>query len=222
MTQVLGSNAVTIIDTGCANLSSVRFALERIGAAVTVTRDLNVIAASPRVILPGVGSAQAGMAALKQTEVLDLLPSLTQPVLGICLGMQMLGISSEESAVTESSNDAIDTTTLSGIVPFTIEALKSGGMPLPHMGWNTLEVDDHPLFQGINDGEYVYFVHSYGALLASDKPSANADVTIAKCTYGQPFAAAVAQGNFMGVQFHPERSGQVGAKILKNFMEMKG
>ncbi|WP_028110608.1 imidazole glycerol phosphate synthase subunit HisH [Ferrimonas futtsuensis] len=197
---------VTIIDTGCANLASVRFALARLGAEVTVSRDPEVILASPRLILPGVGSAGAGMAALKQSGVLDTLTKVTQPLLGICLGMQLLGLASEESAT------GGEQTPMTGLLPFKVAQLDTAGQPLPHMGWNTLAPSDHPLFKGIDEGSYVYFVHSYAAPVG--------ELTLASSDYGQPFSAAVGRDNLMGVQFHPERSGAVGAKILSNFLEM--
>jgi len=190
-----------IIDTGCANLSSVRFALERLGAKPQVSRDASTILSADRVILPGVGSAQAAMEQLRQRELLEVLPKIEQPLLGICLGMQLLGEASEEGG-----------TTLPGLLPFTTERLKVGDQPLPHMGWNTLEPTDHPLFAGIKQGDYVYFVHSYGV--------AESDLTLAASEYGQRFSASVGRDNIMGVQFHPERSGAVGARILKNFLEI--
>ncbi|USD39202.1 imidazole glycerol phosphate synthase subunit HisH [Ferrimonas sp. SCSIO 43195] len=192
---------VTIIDTGCANLSSVRFALLRLGAEVTVSRDPAQILASDRVILPGVGSAPAGIQALRDSGVLETLGQLTQPVLGICLGMQLLGQSSDEGQAR-----------LTGLLPFRCRKLKADGHPLPHMGWNTISPGDHPLFADIADGSHLYFVHSYAV--------AESELTLARCHYGQTFSAAVGRGNLMGVQFHPERSGPVGAKILQNFLEM--
>lgn len=189
-----------IIDTGCANLSSVRFAFERLGANAVVSDDATTILAADRVILPGVGSAQAAMVQLAERGLLEVLPQIEQPLLGICLGMQLLGESSEEG-----------NTRLPGLLPFTTQRLNVGDRPLPHMGWNTLEPVDHPLFEGINKGDYVYFVHSYGV--------AEGSLTLANCEYGQRFSAAVGRGNIMGVQFHPERSGPVGARILKNFLE---
>ncbi|MBW3163585.1 imidazole glycerol phosphate synthase subunit HisH [Ferrimonas balearica] len=190
-----------IIDTGCANLASVRFAFERLGASAQISADADTILSAERVILPGVGSAQAAMVQLEQRGLLPVLPRIEQPLLGICLGMQLLGERSDEG-----------NTTLPGLLPFTTERLKVGDQPLPHMGWNTLEPVDHPLFAGIRKGDYVYFVHSYGV--------ACSDLTLARCDYGQPFSASVGRGNIMGVQFHPERSGAVGARILKNFLEI--
>ncbi|SHG80831.1 imidazole glycerol phosphate synthase subunit HisH [Ferrimonas marina] len=194
-----------IIDTGCANLASVRFALERLDANPVISADANTILSAERVILPGVGSAQAAMAQLQQRGLLEVLPKIDQPMLGICLGMQLLGEASEEGAVEGTP------TALPGLLPFTTERLQVGDQPLPHMGWNAITPIDHPLFAGINPGDYVYFVHSYGV--------AEGELTLASCDYGQRFSASVGRGNIMGVQFHPERSGAVGARILKNFLE---
>ncbi len=201
MMKNTGHSPVTIIDTGCANLSSVRFALNRLGASVTVSRDPALIKSSDRVILPGVGSAPAGMKALRETGVIETLNELTQPVLGICLGMQLLGDFSAEG-----------NTPLTRLLPFNCQKLSVDGRPLPHMGWNTITPSEHPLFNGITQDSYLYFVHSYAA--------AESELTLASCEYGQRFSAAVGQGNLMGVQFHPERSGTTGARILKNFMEL--
>ncbi|GAA4886501.1 imidazole glycerol phosphate synthase subunit HisH [Ferrimonas pelagia] len=195
-----------IIDTGCANLSSVRFALERLGATPQISRDPQTILSADRVILPGVGSAQAAMVQLRERGLLEVLPKIEQPLLGICLGMQLLGEASQEGTVAQKSMP------LPGLLPFTTEKLRVGDQPLPHMGWNTLEPTDHPLFAGINKGDYVYFVHSYGV--------AETELTLAASEYGQRFSASVGRGNIMGVQFHPERSGAVGARILKNFLEI--
>ncbi|MBY5991404.1 imidazole glycerol phosphate synthase subunit HisH [Ferrimonas balearica] len=191
-----------IIDTGCANLASVRFALERLGDAPQVSADARTILSADRVILPGVGSAQAAMVQLRERGLLTVLPQIQQPLLGICLGMQLLGAASEEG-----------NTVLPGLLPFKTERLKAGEQPLPHMGWNTLTPTDHPLFAGVKPGDYVYFVHSYGV--------AEGPLTLASTQYGQRFSASVGRGNIMGVQFHPERSGPVGARILKNFLELK-
>lgn len=190
-----------IIDTGYANLASVRFALERLEANVCITADPAKILDAERIILPGVGSAQAAMIQLEERNLLQVLKQIEQPLLGICLGMQLLGEFSEEG-----------NTKLPGLLPFTSEKLQTNNQPLPHMGWNTLEPVDHPLFAGINNGDYVYFVHSYGV--------AENSLTLSACEYGQRFSAAIGRGNIMGVQFHPERSGKVGTQILKNFLEI--
>ncbi|MCG9714283.1 imidazole glycerol phosphate synthase subunit HisH [Shewanella insulae] len=195
-----------IIDTGCANLSSVRYAFERIGADVEVSDDIDKIKAATRVVLPGVGTARAAMQALKDKTLIDTICGLTQPVLGVCLGMQMLTRASQERGDKQRDCECL------GLIDTNIERLDSKGLPLPHMGWNQISPGDHPLFAGVAEGSYVYFVHSYRAPLG--------DFTIAKCEYGEGFSAAIAKDNFMGVQFHPEKSAAVGATILKNFMKM--
>ncbi|MGI2169327.1 imidazole glycerol phosphate synthase subunit HisH [Shewanella sp. MF05960] len=210
MTQqsVSSSNDLTvIIDTGCANLSSVRFAFERLNANVVVSADFDVIRSAARVVLPGVGTAGAAMDALKQKNLIELIKSLTQPVMGVCLGMQMLAsLSNEHGGRSEQ-----DITCL-GLVPTDIGDLDSKGLPLPHMGWNQIDVGDHPLFSGIENGSYVYFVHSYRAPIS--------EYTLASSTYGESFSAAIGKDNFFGVQFHPEKSAKVGAQILQNFLNM--
>ncbi|MBB1361495.1 MAG: imidazole glycerol phosphate synthase subunit HisH [Shewanella sp.] len=212
MTQVSNtsnaSNDLTvIIDTSCANLSSVRFAFERLNANVLVSADFDVIRSAARVVLPGVGTAGAAMDALKQKNLIELIKSLTQPVMGVCLGMQMLASLSNEHGGRSEQN-----ITCLGLVPTDIGDLDSKGLPLPHMGWNQIEVSDHPLFVGIENGSYVYFVHSYRAPIS--------EYTLASSTYGESFSAAIGKGNFFGVQFHPEKSAKVGAQILQNFLNM--
>jgi|TARA_R110001592_G_scaffold52461_2_gene160464 glutamine amidotransferase len=212
VTQVSNTSNATndltvIIDTGCANLSSVRFAFERLNANVLVSADFDVIRSAARVVLPGVGTAGAAMDALKQKNLIELIKSLTQPVMGVCLGMQMLASLSNEHGGRSEQN-----ITCLGLVPTDIGDLDSKGLPLPHMGWNQIEVSDHPLFVGIENGSYVYFVHSYRAPIS--------EYTLASSTYGESFSAAIGKGNFFGVQFHPEKSAKVGAQILQNFLNM--
>ena len=212
MTQVSNASNATndltvIIDTGCANLSSVRFAFERLNANVLISADFDVIRSAARVVLPGVGTAGAAMDALKQKHLIELIKSLTQPVMGVCLGMQMLASLSNEHGGRSEQN-----ITCLGLVPTDIGDLDSKGLPLPHMGWNQIEVSDHPLFVGIENGSYVYFVHSYRAPIS--------EYTLASSTYGESFSAAIGKGNFFGVQFHPEKSAKVGAQILQNFLNM--
>ncbi|WP_428617856.1 imidazole glycerol phosphate synthase subunit HisH [Shewanella sp.] len=215
----MAQDTTIIVDTGCANLSSVRYAFERIGAEVEVSDDIDKIKAATRVVLPGVGTAKAAMAALSDKQLIDTLVSLTQPVLGVCLGMQMLTLSSQERGgyIAEDGNNKSNENKRQdcrclGLIDTNIEQLYAKGLPLPHMGWNQITPSEHPLFEGVAAGSYVYFVHSYRAPLG--------DFTIASCDYGESFSAAIAQDNFMGVQFHPEKSAAVGATILKNFMKM--
>ncbi|KMT66577.1 imidazole glycerol phosphate synthase subunit HisH [Catenovulum maritimum] len=199
------SNTVdcVIIDTSCANLSSLKFAVERAGYAVSVTDDPAKIKAADKVFLPGVGAAGAAMKIINDKGIPEIVKELTQPVLGICLGMQLMTEFSAEGNV-----DCL------GLIPGQVKPIKADGLRLPHMGWNTLtEISDHPLFAGITKQDYFYFVHSLCV--------APSEYTLATCEYGQAFSASLQNGNFMGVQFHPERSGKSGAQIIKNFLEMK-
>jgi glutamine amidotransferase len=195
---------VAIIDSGGANLASLQYALERLGAKTRVTLDEKEIRAARRVILPGVGSARAAMDRLESSGVAKLLPSLTQPVLGICLGMQLLFARSEEGPAE-----------CLGILPQTVARLESKpGLPVPHMGWNQLmSLAPDPLLNGVEPDSYVYFVHSYAAPVSPN--------TLAIAEYGQPVTAAVRRDNFWGTQFHPERSARTGARILANFLEIE-
>jgi imidazole glycerol-phosphate synthase subunit HisH len=199
---------VVIIDSGGANLASLCFALKRLGAHADVSVDADRIRRATHVLLPGVGAAHDTMARLRQHRLDQLIPTLRQPVLGICLGMQLLFESSEEAAAGSTS-----TTTL-GVVPGNVaRMLASPSRPVPHMGWNQLEpLRADPLFDGIDAGAYVYFVHSYAAPVTAD--------TIAASDYEGRFCAAVRRGNFRGVQFHPERSAGVGARLLANFIAL--
>ncbi len=194
-----------IVDTGCANLSSVKFAVERLGYNVLITDDISKIKQAEKVILPGVGNAKHAMANIKEKGLIETIQSLTQPVLGFCLGMQLMTESS-----TEGDSNKIECL---GLIPTQVEPLKAEGNRLPHMGWNTLTtVSDHPVLHGINVNDYFYFVHSFAAPVSK--------YTIASANYGSDFSAAIAKDNFVGCQFHPERSGSLGSKIIKNFLEM--
>ena len=194
---------IAIIDSGGANIASVQFALERLGAKSVLTRDAAEIAAADRVLLPGVGAAPVAMSALNDAQLIEPIRKLRQPVLGICLGMQLLFGRSFEGA-----------TDLLGILDGECRAFTPAEeRSVPHMGWNMLHpITTHPLLAGLDDISHVYFVHSYYV------PVNN--TTIATCNYGQDFTAIAAKDNFLGCQFHPERSGQVGARILQNFLEM--
>ncbi|MBL1377363.1 imidazole glycerol phosphate synthase subunit HisH [Zobellella iuensis] len=194
---------VVIIDTGCANLSSVRYAIERLGYQVQVSKDPQVVLAADKLFLPGVGTAREAMKNLKARNLIELVNRLQQPVLGICLGMQMLVNRSEEGDVECLGKIDADCTKLVG----------GDGIRLPHMGWNQITpMPGHPLFKDIPDGSFFYFVHSYAVPVG--------EYTLASCRYGQAFSAAIGQENFFGVQFHPERSGAAGAQLLKNFLEL--
>lgn len=193
--------STVIIDSGGANLASLLFALERLEVPATVTTNPQEVQSATRVLLPGVGSATDAMNRLHSSGLAPVLPTLKQPVLGICLGMQLLFEHSEEGSV-----DCL------GIITGTVKRLKAEpGRPVPHMGWNTLvKLRDDPLMTDIGGEDYVYFVHSYAAPVS--------DVTLARTDYGAQVSAVVRKQNFWGTQFHPERSATVGAKILANFL----
>ncbi|ATO32896.1 Imidazole glycerol phosphate synthase subunit HisH [Dickeya dianthicola] len=194
---------VVILDTGCANLSSVMYAVKRLGYDPRVSREPEVVLRADKLFLPGVGTAQAAMGQLVDRQLIDLIKTCTQPVLGICLGMQLLGSRSDE-------NGGVQTL---GIINTPVVQMADHGLPLPHMGWNQVTPQaGHRLFRDIPDGSYFYFVHSYAMPVCA--------TTIAQCHYGDAFTAAVQKDNFYGVQFHPERSGAAGAQLLKNFLEM--
>ncbi|WGE69379.1 imidazole glycerol phosphate synthase subunit HisH [Actinobacillus equuli subsp. haemolyticus] len=193
---------LTIINTGCANLSSVKFAFDRLGIQAEISRDLDKIKSADKLLLPGVGTAAAAMKILQDRDLIDTIRNATQPMLGICLGMQLMTEFSAEGNVG----------TL-GLMSGKTELIPNTGLPLPHMGWNKVQYQaDHPLFHGIEQNSHFYFVHSY-AVLSNEN-------TIATADYGVPFSAAIASKNFYGVQFHPERSGKNGAQLLKNFVEL--
>jgi glutamine amidotransferase len=195
---------LAIIDSGGANIGSVVHALKRLGAEPVFTADAATIRAADRVLLPGVGAAGAAMSRLRETGLAQCIRELRQPVLGICLGMQLLFEKSEE-----------DDTECLGIVPGTLKKMNSSrGVRVPHMGWNTTTVvRDDPLLTGLKENPWFYFVHSYCA-----PPG---DATLATCLHGEPFTAIVRQGNFCGAQFHPERSAVNGARLLANFLELR-
>jgi len=198
-----------IIDTGCANLSSVLFAIKRIGFEAIISDDIATIKAADKVILPGVGNAKHAMKNIQNKGLIECIQSLTQPVLGFCLGMQLMCKDSLESSV---GNDS-EVINCLDVIPTSIKPLAANGLRLPHMGWNTLTcVIDHPIFEGIKAGDYFYFVHSFAAPIS--------EYTAAGCEYGSEFSAAIMRNNFIGCQFHPERSGENGSKIIKNFLEM--
>ena len=201
--------SLAIIDSGGANISSVIHALKRLGVEPVFTRDAETIKAADRVLLPGVGAAGTAMAHLHELGLVECIRELRQPVLGICLGMQLLF---ERS--TEQNGEAEGVACL-GILPGVLEKLQpSQGIRVPHMGWNTTTlVRDHALLNGLPDRPWFYFVHSYRAPIGES--------TLASCTHGETFAAIVSKDNFHGAQFHPERSAKHGARILANFLELE-
>jgi glutamine amidotransferase len=194
---------LAIIDSGGANISSVIFACKRLGVEPVFSSDPDVIRSADRVILPGVGAARAAMDHLNSQGLVDCIRGLTQPVLGICLGMQLLFESSSEGE-----------TPCLGIIPGQLELFKPAeGLRVPHMGWNLVEKQsEDPLIAGMPEKPWFYFVHSYVAPLG--------EFTVATSQHGQVFSAIVRQNNFFGAQFHPERSAKDGARLLKNFLDM--
>jgi glutamine amidotransferase len=195
---------IAVVDSGGANISSVLHALRRLGAEPQFTADAATIRAADRVILPGVGAAGRAMEVLGQYGLVDIIRGLRQPVLGICLGMQLLFESSEE-----------DDAQMLGLIPARLRRLpESPGLRVPHMGWNAISnLRPDPLTASL-DGRWFYFVHSYAAPVG--------DWTLSSATHGVPFSAVVRQGNFRGAQFHPERSAAAGASLLRHFMEAPG
>lgn len=194
---------VAIIDSGGANIASLQFALERLGVAAELTTDPAHLHRATHTILPGVGAAVDCMARLRSAGLIDTIRALPTPILGICVGMQLLFESSEEGDVP-----------CLGMLPGRVQRFANrDGLPVPHMGWNQLEFSrSSPLLDGIAQGDYVYFVHSYAAPVT--------ELTLASARYGQPFAAVVQRDNVYGAQFHPERSAQTGARLLLNFLRL--
>lgn len=201
--------ALAIIDSGGANISSVMHALRRLGIEPVFTRDAGVIRSARRVILPGVGAAGTAMAHLREMGLVECIRGLQQPVLGICLGMQLLFERSTES------QDGDAGVVCLGILPGILDKLAPAkGIRVPHMGWNTTTATrDSDLLRGLPEHPWFYFVHSYRAPLGAD--------TLATCTHGETFTAMVQKDNFYGAQFHPERSASHGARLLQNFMELE-
>jgi len=194
---------VVVIGSCGSNLASLGFALERLGVDAPVTEDPERVRRATHVILPGVGAAAPGMARLAAAGLADVVPTLTQPVLGICLGMQLLFRGSDE-----------DDTRCLGVIDARVRKLpQSSDLPVPQMGWNELEVvASSPLLAGVEPGSYAYFIHSYAAPVG--------DFTRAVTHYGVPFSSVIEHGNFFGTQFHPERSARVGARVLHNFVNL--
>ncbi|MCR5003243.1 MAG: imidazole glycerol phosphate synthase subunit HisH [Bacteroidales bacterium] len=199
---------IAIVDYDTGNLRSVENALKKLGQDYVVTSDPEIIRSADHVLLPGVGEASSAMDNLRSRGLDKVIPTLTQPVLGICIGIQVLCQCSEEGNAT--CLGVFD----SKVRKFQPEEEK---IKIPEMGWNTIESLDSPLFKGIKEGDFVYYVHSFAPSL----PQSGDTRVIAKTTYGsQTFAAALNRGNFYGTQFHPEKSGPVGSRILKNFLEI--
>lgn len=249
---------IAVIDYDTGNLCSVANALKRLGVEYRITADPSEVRAADRVLLPGVGEASSAMQKLRERGLVEVIRSLTQPVLGICIGVQLLCKSSEEgnaeclgifdnrvrkfdTCFAEAgipwhtdpnsspsakccTTSAMEPTAKSSISPAVTAELTSldptstnteahaSRLKIPHMGWNSIENLRSGLFDGIDEGSYVYYVHSYA-------PEINAD-TIATTTYGVPFSAAIHKDNFYGTQFHPEKSAGIGAQILQNFLKL--
>ena len=191
---------IAIIDYGAGNIQSIQFALERLGLEGILTNDIDFIQSADKVIFPGVGEASSAMKKLNESGLDKLIPKLKQPVLGICLGMQLMCKSSEEG----------DT---KGLGIFDVDIIKfSNVVKVPQMGWNTIYDLKSPLFNGINENNYMYLVHSFYAPKSEEM--------IATTNYEMEYATALQKDNFYGVQFHPEKSGVVGEEILKNFLKL--
>ena len=197
---------IAVVDYATGNLRSVADALRRAGAEFMLTADPAVLRRADKVILPGVGEASSAMSKLRERGLDTVIPTLTQPVLGICIGMQLMCLSSAEG-------DA----RCMGIFPARVLRLPSvtpdgALLKVPHVGWDTISDLRTPLFRGLAEETYVYYVHSFAA-----EPCA---ATVATTDYGRPFSAALARDNFFGTQFHPEKSGAAGAQILRNFLNL--
>lgn len=192
---------VSILKYNAGNTTSVQFALERLGVASVVTNNHEEILTSDRVIFPGVGEASSAMKFLQQSGLNEVVLNLKQPVLGICLGMQLMCEHSEEG-----------NTPGLGIFPVHVKKFISVSEKVPHMGWNTVENMKSSVFRGVDNDTYVYYVHSYYAEICAD--------TIGVTNYVKPYSAALYRGNYYGVQFHPEKSGAAGERILKNFLAL--
>lgn len=191
---------IAIIDYNAGNIQSVRFALNRLGIEPLLTNDEEQLQKADKVIFPGVGEAGTAMNFLKSKNLHQLIPELSQPVLGICLGLQLMCRHSEES-----NTDCLN------IFPLNVKKF-SGGMKIPHIGWNTIYNLKSPLFKGCSENSYVYYVHSYFAETEKN--------TIAETDYINKFSAALQKNNFYAVQFHPEKSSAIGEQILKNFLAL--
>lgn len=193
---------IAIIDYGAGNVASVANALKEITTDFVITKKEMDLCKSDKIILPGVGEASFAMRQLSLVNISNLFRIIKKPLLGICLGAQLLCDKSEEGNVP-----------CLGIFPLTVVKFKSNELKIPHMGWNQVTVKKPgKLFEGIPDGENFYFAHSYYI--------PDSEYSTSKCTYGVEFAASIEKNNFYGVQFHPEKSGEAGMKLLKNFVEL--
>lgn len=191
---------IAIINYGAGNIQSILFAIERLGYTAVLTNNPDEIQQADKVIFPGVGEASYAMQKLKESGLDSLIPTLKQPVLGICLGMQLMCNHSEEGNT-------------DGLGIFDANVIRfSNNVKVPQMGWNQIYNLKSSLFQGINDNEYMYLVHSYYV--------PNCKEAIATTNYDVEYASALQKDNFYGTQFHPEKSGDVGEQILANFLKL--
>lgn len=197
------ADQIAIINSGGANIASVLYAFERLGVSATLTTDADTIRSAARVVLPGVGAAADAMQRLKEADLIDVIRSLRQPVLGVCLGMQLMLEGSEEE----------DTDCL-GLIPGRATRLPvQPEFPVPNMGWCALQPQrDHPILKDLDSNSYCYFVHSYAAPVS--------DSTLASASHAVDFSAIIARDNFVAAQFHPERSSLAGARLLANFLAL--
>ncbi|XRX43183.1 MAG: imidazole glycerol phosphate synthase subunit HisH [Buchnera aphidicola (Tetraneura sorini)] len=194
---------IIILNTGCSNLLSVKLSIKRLGYYPEITHDSNKILSADRVIFPGIGTASSIMKNLNKFNLIKTIKKIKSPMLGICLGMQILSSFSMESHGIK----------MLGIIDSKVSLLKSNGLVLPHIGWNNVFIkNNHPLFKNIDNKSRFYFVHSYSFPVCQ--------FTIASSFYGQKFSAAIQKDNFFGVQFHPEKSSFLGLQLLKNFLEI--
>jgi len=193
-----------ILNTGCANLTSIRIAIKRLGYISQITSNPDLLLKSKKLIIPGVGTAEAVMNILHQKNLVDIIKNMKQPVLGICLGMQILCRFSEECNGTQTIGVLNNNSTI---------LLKNTNLSLPHVGWNCISFNKpHQLFKNIKQESRFYFVHSYIIPIGT--------YTLATSNYGIPFSSVIQKNNFFGVQFHPEKSGDIGSQLLKNFLEI--
>lgn len=191
---------IVIIDYGGGNIQSVKFAFQRLGIEPILSNNAEIIKSADKIVFPGVGEASTAMKAIKSNNLDDLIPELKQPFLGICLGMQLLCSSTEEN-----------NTNCLNIFPIKVKKFEPI-LKVPHMGWNNINISGKGLFENIESKEYVYFIHSY--YVPANKYS------IANTNYIENFSAAINKNNFYACQFHPEKSGKTGEKILKNFLKI--
>ena len=191
---------IVVINYGAGNIQSIKFAVQRLGHEAILSNDPEEIKAADKVIFPGVGEASSAMKMLKETGLDTVIPQLKQPVLGICLGMQLMCKSSEEGNT-------------NGLCIFDVDVLRfENNVKVPQIGWNQIADLKSDLFTGIKENEFIYLVHSYYAPLCKD--------TVASTQYGLKYATALQKDNFYGTQFHPEKSSKAGTQILKNFLEL--